>query len=267
MSKFSRGLALLLCFAMLLGMFPAVAFAEDSEAPQNINFLDPAEASKFTVENQASTAIKEGKGLYLVSTTDAFEPCNGQISTFTPKDVVKIPAEGDWTATIKFAFDQGGSVGYYEFFGFYAMDDYNNAVGMRGGDGAIQDFLRTDGAVTADTNKKTSSGLKSASTHWFRIAKTGDDYVCYWSTDGAKFTQVFSYEDTGITGNTICIDAYSGMATGYNYSVEYLYFGNDNAGMDAFSVKNAAAAYAMNLPTDLVRGAGGGCQLPREATG
>ncbi len=196
--------------------------------PASIDFTDPASADRFELVNPASTAIRPGQGLYLVSTKDAFEPCNGQLSgtaATTPKDLVKIPVEGDWTATMKFNFNQGGSQGWYEFFGFYVMDDYNNAVGMRGGDGAIQDFLRKNGSLTADTpGVKTNTGLKSANTHWFRIEKSGEDYTCYWSTNGDTFTKVFGYTDTGIHGDYLVIDAYSGMATGYNYLVEYVDF-------------------------------------------
>ena len=195
------------------------------KVPESIDFTDADSADLFEIAEKSSAAIRAGQGLYLVSTTDAFEPCNGQISTFAPKDVVKIPAEGDWIATAKIKFDQGGSPGYYEFFGFYAMDDYDNCVGIRAGDGAMQDFIRKGGNVTADTDGvKTSAGLKSASTHWLRIAKDGDNYVCYWSTDGVNFSEIFSYADTGITGDILCLDAYSGMSTGYNYTIESLTF-------------------------------------------
>ena len=193
-----------------------------STVPDNIEFSSPDAAGAYEIENKASAEVRDG-GLYLASTTDAFEPCNGQISTFNPKDVVKISAEGDWIATLKFNFDQGGSQGYYEFLGFYASDDYDNMVGIRGGDNAIQDFIRKGGTVTAET-KNATPGLKSASVHWFRIEKAGDSYICYWSTDGENFNEIFSFEETGITGDTIIIDAYSGMATGYNYTLESLEF-------------------------------------------
>lgn len=206
-----------------------------------IDFTDPASSSKITIENQASSEIRSGEGLYLVSTTDAFEPCNGQVSTFEPKDVVKIPVNGDWTATMKVKFDQGGSQGYYEFFGIYAMEDYDNCVGIRAGDGSIQDFLRTKGDITAETDGvKTDSGLKSAGTHWFRIAKEGTTYVCSWSTDGEEFSDIFTYEDTGIDATDLCLDAYSGMSTGYNYLVEYVEF--ETAGLQSIDFKDSNSA-------------------------
>ena len=197
--------------------------------PDSIDFTDPASADRFEVVNPDVTAIREGQGLYLVSTKDAMEPSNDQLSgsaATTPKDLVKIPVEGDWIATMKFKFDQGGSQGWYEFFGFYAMDDYNNLVGIRGGDGTMQDFLRKGGEITREQNSANigGSGLKAASTHWFRMEKEGDSYTCYWSIDGENFTEMFSFENTGINGDYIVIDAYTGMAAGYNYLVESLEF-------------------------------------------
>ncbi|MBE6932733.1 MAG: hypothetical protein E7464_05085, partial [Ruminococcaceae bacterium] len=242
MKLHSRVLALILCLVMVLGMLPTAVLAADEEVAdvlESINFMDSASADKFTVVNQSTTKINEGEGLYLVSTTTAMEPCNGQVTAGAPADLVEIPVEGDWTATIKFQFNQGGSQGYYEFFGFYAAegDDYANMAGIRGGDGAIQNFLSQDGSITADTDGiKTSSGLKSAGTHWFRIAKEGDTYTCFWSTDGQNFTETFGYEATGIEADKLVIDAYSGMSTGYNYTVEYLYFGDDTDAMNEYAL-------------------------------
>ena len=197
-----------------------------AKVPDSIDFTDPACLDDIEIVNKTSAAVKEGQGLYLVSTAEAFEPANGQLSgdaATNPKDLVLVPAEGDWIATMKFAFNQGGSQGYYEFFGFYAYDDANNCVGIRGGDGAMQDFIRKDGTITAET-KNYSSGLKSGSQFWYRIEKEADNYTCSISTDGENFTEMFKYENTGIEGETIAIDAYSGMATGYNYTIESLVF-------------------------------------------
>ena len=197
-----------------------------AKVPDSIDFTDPACLDDIELVNKTSAAVKEGQGLYLVSTMDGFEPANGRLSgdaAINPKDLVLVPAEGDWVATMKFAFNQGGSQGYSEFCGFYAYDDANNCVGIRGGDGAMQDFIRKDGTVTAET-KNYSPGLKSGSLFWYRIEKEGDNYTCSISTDGESFTEMFKFENTGIEGETIAIDAYSGMATGYNYTIESLVF-------------------------------------------
>ncbi|MBE6933393.1 MAG: hypothetical protein E7464_08445, partial [Ruminococcaceae bacterium] len=202
---------------------------EGQTVPMDIDFTDPDSASEFEVKNQEVTSIRDGEGLYLVTTTDAFEDCNGQLSGSTPKDVAVIPVEGDqWAATLKFDFDMSGAGnGYYQFFGFYAAegDDYQNMAGIRGGDGAFQNFLRVDGAITADSEGMNSSpGLDTNTTYWWKLVKDIDTYTCYRSADGETFTEMFSYADTGIEADYIVLDAYTGMTEGYAFTVKSLTF-------------------------------------------
>ncbi len=197
--------------------------------PDDIDFTDPASADRFEVVNKSATAIRSGEGLYLITTKDGFEPANDQLSgsaATTPKDLVLIPVEGDWAATMEFTFSQGrASNGYYQFFGFYAMQDYNNAAGIRGGDGAMQNFLRVNGSITADSADLNSSpGLASNGTYWYQLIKEGTTYTCLRSSDGENFTEMFSYEDTGIEADKIAIDAYTGMTEGYEFLIKSLKF-------------------------------------------
>ncbi|MBE6933219.1 MAG: DUF1349 domain-containing protein, partial [Ruminococcaceae bacterium] len=236
MRKFSRGIAILLCLVMLLGMFPAVSLAaEESDVPaaavdmSDIDFTKAAAAERFTIVNQNSTEIREGDGLYMVSTMNAFETAGDQLSgdaATTPVDLVKIPVSGDWTATLNFDFEQGSSLGYYEFFGFYASegDDYQNMAGIRGADGNMQQFLRQNGALSDATGSGDTEGLKAGAEFWFRLAKTGDDYVCTYSMDGEEYIDLWTLTDTGIEADAIVLDAYSGMQVGYTYYLKTLDF-------------------------------------------
>ncbi len=194
----------------------------------DVDFTDAASVSDFEILKQADAAIVDGKGLTLVTTMDSFEPCNGQIETFAPKDVVKVPVVGDWTATLEFDADlSGAGNGYYQFFGMYAAEgeDYQNLAGIRGGDGALQNFLRVDGAVTADSSELNSApGLAENRSYWYRIAKEGESYTCYRSDDGESFNEMFSYADTGIDADSILIDAYTGMTEGYAFTLKSLVF-------------------------------------------
>ncbi len=207
------------------------AFGDVEVAAKEIDFTDPASAESFTVENQDVSVITEGEGLYMISTRDGFEPCDGATTEFAPKDVVKIDAgEGDWTATLKVDVHTGSGWSSWfsrgEYFGFYAMDDYDNFAGIRATNGAMQDIVRKDGEVTAAT-AATNSGLNALNnvTALLRIVKTDDDYACSVSTDGGlTFNELFVLEDTGIEGGTICIDAYSGSSVGYNYMLKSLSF-------------------------------------------
>ena len=193
----------------------------------DIDFTDPASADQFDILNQASTEIREGQGLYMVTTREAFEPCNGQISTFAPKDVVKVPVGGNWTATLKFTFDPAGAQnGYYQFFGFYASEgeDYNKLAGIRGGDGAYQNFLRTDADTINADNNNSEPGLATAGTYWWRIVKDDTTYTCYRSENGEDFAEMFTYDETGIEADALVLDAYTGLTEGYTFYVESLEF-------------------------------------------
>ena len=190
-------------------------------------------------------------GLEIKATRNAVEPCNDQNSgdqANTPEDLIRIPLTSTmpWTATLEFDFDPTANNGYYQFFGFYAADgeDYQNMCGIRGGDGALQNFLRVDGAVTADSDDLNSTpGLSAAGTYWFRIEQLGDGaYACYRSSDGENFTEMFRYEDTGIEGEYLIIDAYTGMTEGYTFTLKSLSFGAaDGAHADMTELVKAIA--------------------------
>ena len=203
-----------------------------STAPDNVDFTDPASESKFTVAGQSSAAIEPGVGLALVTTRNAIETCNGQNSgsqATTPEDLIKVPVFGDWTATLEVEFNtNGASNGYYQFFGFFAAasDEYaaTDMAGIRGGNNDLQNFLRKDGSITADTDGvKSSPGFNSNGTYRLRLEKQGTSYICY-RVSGEEATEMFRYEDTGIEAESIVIDAYTGMTTGYKFTLKSLTF-------------------------------------------
>ncbi|MBR4132199.1 MAG: glycoside hydrolase family 3 C-terminal domain-containing protein, partial [Oscillospiraceae bacterium] len=203
-----------------------------SSAPDDIDFTKADDAGKFELVNQAQSAIAEGEGLALIATRPAFEDCKGQNSgdqATIPEDVVKVPVSGDWTATLTVDFDANGARnGYYQFFGFYAAqgEDYQNLAGIRGGDGAMQNFERHDGEITHQDEDGVNSapGFASAGTYFLRIEKEGDTYTCYRSEDGETFTEMFAYPESGIEADYIIIDAYTGMTEGYKFTLKSLEF-------------------------------------------
>ena len=202
----------------------------EAALPAGVDFTQAADADKYEIKGRSSAGQTEN-GLRLVTTRNAVEPCNGQNSgsqASTPEDLVEVPVSGDWIATLTFSFDQAGaSNGYYQFFGFFAAqgDDYQNMAGIRCGNNDLQDFLRVGGAVTADTDGvKSAPGTNANGTYYLRIRKLDDSYTCYRSSDGNTFTEMFSYDNTGIEADRIVLDAYTGMTTGYAYTVESLRF-------------------------------------------
>ena len=237
MKRFSRVIAFAICLIMVVGMLPAGVFAAGGLS--DIDFTKEADAGKYEIIGQTSAAVA-ADGLALVTTTSGIEPAGRNI-TQEPVDLVQIPVAGDWTATLECVFDTNGAAnGYYQFFGFFAAADDDlantNLVGIRGGDQAIQDFIRQDGTLTTDTDLKSAPGFDtSGKTYFLRIEKEGTTYNCYRSDDGEEFTPMFSYEDTGIDAEYLVIDAYTGMTTGYKYTLKYLAFEGGAGGEAAWT--------------------------------
>ena len=236
----------LVCLLLPRAAMPAIAAggcrgeglteAEQPDGLPSIDFKDLADADKFQIIGQESSLQTEGVGVNMVSTRqgiehagfyfeDGHEMLQGEDAN-TPVDIVRVPVGGDWTATLHFTFDPGSSRGYYEFFGFYAMQgaDWQNLAGIRGSDGDIQDFLRQDGQITSAYNSWADYYLTSSAEHWWRIEKTGDSYICSGSIDGETFDLFFVLSGTGIEANYLMIDAYTGMSEGYTYVLKELAF-------------------------------------------
>ena len=245
MKKMKRMLAFLICLVMVVGMFPTGVFAAAEGGLSDIDFTKEADAGKYEIIGKTSAAQSEA-GLALVTTRNAVETCNGQNSgtqATTPEDLVYIDVAGDWTATLEVDFNtNGASNGYYQFFGFYANmgENYQNMAGIRGGDGAMQNFLRVDGNITADSSDLNSTpGFSGNGTYWLRLVKEGDTYFCYRSADGVDFTQMFAYEGTGIEADSIVIDAYTGMTTGYKFTLKYLELEGGESSLDKKAIRAA----------------------------
>ena len=241
-----RLFSILLCVALVFTMLPNVFAANTTAAGNDIDFTDPAEASKFEVIG-GTAAIAEGTGLALVTTRNAIETCNGQNSgtqATTPEDLVQIEVSGDWIATLEVDFATNSARnGYYQFFGFFAAasDEYGTTdmAGIRGGDGAMQNFTRLNGTIDADNNNSTP-GFATEGTYFLRLEKQGTTYICSRSDDGETFSEMFTYEDTDIDAEYIFIDAYTGMTTGYKFTLKYLALEGDGGdGLDRKGLRSA----------------------------
>ncbi len=139
MKHIKQILAFILVVCMVGSMLTTVCAAPGQgsiAAVENIDFTNPADAEKFTIDQQTVSEIREGEGLYMISTKEAFEDCKGQLTgdaAKSPRDVVRVAVSGDWTAVLQLKVDTSGSQGSYEFLGFYGMTDYQNGVGIRAG--------------------------------------------------------------------------------------------------------------------------------------
>ena len=210
---------------------PVYLSPEDGTAQYNVvNFTVP-DAGKYEIVGQSKSEVTEGVGLTMtanrqnVNLVNIDPPVIGE-DAYQPEDLVKVPVSGDWTATLLFGFDPGASQGYYEFFYYLAMqgEDYKNLAGIFGLFDGFRDYLFRDGEYlgTPDSVAVNDSGLAGSDTHWLRIDKTGDCYVCSASADGRTFIELFSLDDTGVEADYLIIDAYSWMFTGYTYTLRSL---------------------------------------------
>ena len=196
-----------------------------------IDFTTAADAGKYEILGQSQAAVAEGTGLALVTTRNAIENSGNQntgAQATTPEDLVQIPVSGDWTATLETVFETNNARnGWYQFFGFFAAADDDlgatDLAGIRGGDGALQDFVRSNGTITADTDLKSAPGFDTnGKTYFMRIQKEGTTYTCSRSDDGEDFTEMFVLADTGVEAQYIVIDAYTGMTAGYKFTLKDL---------------------------------------------
>lgn len=107
MKHIKQILAFILVVCMVGSMLTTVCAAPGQgsiAAVENIDFTNPADAEKFTIDQQTVSEIREGEGLYMISTKEAFEDCKGQLTgnaAKSPRDVVRVAVSGDWTAVLQ----------------------------------------------------------------------------------------------------------------------------------------------------------------------
>ncbi|MBR4132285.1 MAG: endo-1,4-beta-xylanase, partial [Oscillospiraceae bacterium] len=198
--------------------------------PDDIDFTNPADADKFEVVNKDTAEIASGIGLTLTPTADAFEPIGGGFgggaaTESEPKDLIKVPVSGDWTATLKFDYDPNNvTFAFSTYFSFLAMegDDYQNMAGIRATNSVAQDYLRKDGEIATPTisgggfgQQGPQTGFTAAGTFYYKMEKAGDSYTFYRGVpagtrgpEDVEFEEIFKLEDTGIEAEYIVIDAY-----------------------------------------------------------
>ncbi|MBR4132177.1 MAG: FIVAR domain-containing protein, partial [Oscillospiraceae bacterium] len=210
------------------------------EVPENadIDFTDLADVDKYEIVNQDTAECISGTGVKLTTTADAFEPIGGgfggDATASEPKDLIKIPVSGDWTATLKFEYDQNNvTFAFNSYFAFLAMagDDYQNMAGIRATNSTAQDFLRKDGTITTTISgggmwggdQGPQTGFPSNGTYWYRLEKDGETYTASRSTDGETFEEMFKLEDTGIDAEYIVIDAYKTSTFSFGGDANWLF--------------------------------------------
>ncbi len=202
----------------------------------DVDFTAQADAGKYEIVNKDTAAVTEDTGIQLTPTADAFEPVSagwgGEAAESTPKDLIKVPVSGDWTATTKVDFDQNEvQWAMNTYFGFLAMggEDYQNMVGIRGTNNVFQDYLRKDGTIAnpvvpaPDWQATPTSGFTANGTYFLRLDKDGTTYTGSWSADGNAYTELFKLENTDVDAEYIVLDAYKTSSMSFGGDASWLF--------------------------------------------
>lgn len=223
--------------------------------PGSVSFLEKGNAKNYTILNQASSKIVEGKGLLLTNTRGTIMSDSNvdEASNLNrPQDLVVTSANGDWTATVKVR-DVSSGPWYYGYFNFLAMDDYDNHVGFLVGDSSVDIKWEKDGVQTSIVVD--SSGSIS-STPYYRIAKSGDDYTFFTSTDCETWKQIAEVEDTGLNNVKLALDSYGSKSytQAKTMYVEYLHVMDaENTQTTAdFALRNVSGYLSRRIPSMIV---------------
>ena len=167
--------------------------------PADIDFTDPEDAVKYAIDGQNAAAVTEGVGVKLLC---------AEGESAGPRDRVRVPVSGDWTATVKLRLEgnhvpQDGN----SRFAFLAAagEDGQNLAGLRWSDAALESCLRQAGADAEPV--AAGPGFYRNAGYWLRLQKAGDDYSASWSADGERFSLLFTLEDTGIEAEYLILDA------------------------------------------------------------
>ena len=143
------------------------------------------------------------------------------------KNILLQDAPGDWTIETKIIcsvrphvpYQQGGLIAYQD------MDNYIKLEWEATGSNStiIQVCREVNGSPQATSINGNVVG--SNNTLWFRMVKNGNQYTCYYSTDGENFTQVgttYTLNFTNVKTGFICING-SGTSTDLDVMFDYFH--------------------------------------------
>jgi len=142
------------------------------------------------------------------------------------KNILLQDAPGDWTIETKFicsvrphvAYQQGGLIAYQD------MDNYIKFEWEATGSSStiIQVCREVNGSPSA--NSINGNVVGSDNTLWLRMVKNGNQYTCYYSTDGTNYTQVGSTYTLNFNNVKTGLIAINGSGTSTDLDVMFDYF-------------------------------------------
>jgi len=147
-------------------------------------------------------------------------------SSTDAKNILLQDAPGDWTIETKFICSVRPHVAYQQG-GLIAFQDMDNYIKLEweatGSNSTIIQVLReVNGSPSASSINGNVVG--SDNTLWFRMVKNGNQYTCYYSTDGTNFTQVGSTYTLNFNNVKTGLIAINGSGTSTDLDVMFDYF-------------------------------------------
>jgi len=147
-------------------------------------------------------------------------------SSTDARNILLQDAPGDWTIETKFICSVRPHVAYQQG-GLIAFQDVDNYIKLEweatsSTNTIIQVLREVNGSPSATSINGNVVG--SDNTLWFRIVKSGNQYTCYYSTDGTTFIQVGSTYTLNFNNVKTGLIAINGSGTSTDLDVMFDYF-------------------------------------------
>jgi beta-glucosidase len=198
----------------------------------NVNGSDEFDSSilgsqwHWVREEPSTWSLTSRSGFMMVS------PRQGDIygtGTGTAKNILLQNASGDWTIETKLVcsirphatYQQGGLIVYQDDDNYLKME-----WEATGSSSSIIQVLKESGGTTTAVSSSNGNVISSSSnTVWFRIAKSGNSYTAYYSTDGTNFTAAgtTTLSLSNIQVGFVTINGGSGTNTDLNIYYDYFH--------------------------------------------
>jgi|GEM_PF-2628394 len=208
---------------------------EGSQLIYTVNFGNVMNGNDEFDEPTLNTAlwhwINEDPSTWSLTSNPGFmtiSPRTGDIyqTSTDAKNILLQDAPGDWTIETKFicsvrphvAYQQGGLIAYQD------MDNYIKFEWEATGSSStiIQVCREVNGSPSA--NSINGNVVGSDNTLWLRMVKNGNQYTCYYSTDGTNYTQVGSTYTLNFNNVKTGLIAINGSGTSTDLDVMFDYF-------------------------------------------
>ena len=157
----------------------------------------------------------------LVITTEAGDVYQGHNDS---KNIFIQDADGDWVADVKLT-RSGAFNGGYQQCGVLVFQDEDNCLKISGESGNRIKVVREIGQRTTEMQQENGGIVYSGLTYYFRIAKNGDTYSFFYSTDdGATYTHITTFDAqlSNVKLALTAVNSFNGTPNPIDVAFEYV---------------------------------------------